>query len=662
MADSSTWSGTNDNAGGGSWGVRKGTQKDQLNRYRTRLSVAKKWRKDEKYDDTWRRLIDMYRLRPFDDQNRLGMADDRIAVNVGFATINVIAPSVAINHPKITVRARQPDFDDQAVIAEAVVNYWWRHYNFQEELRLAVKDELVIGHGWLKVGWRYGEKEVLLEDGEKYAQVRQQIDEANQYAEQNPEQAGDLPTDADIEAAAPSTKMVPTVDCPTVERVSPFDVFVDPEAISIRDAKWIAQKLVRSLTEIKEDKNYSSAVANKLKADGSTNPRWRDDKSGSSSSKYNDEVARVTLWEFYDLQENTYCVFADTQESAGFLVKPQPCPLPYGHPFVMLANYQVPDAFYPIGDLEAIETLQQELNKTRSEMMNHRKKYARKYLIRASGFGEDGRAALQSERDNQIVPVIDEDRPFNDLIAPLPITPIDPQLYQWSDRIEGDIDRVTGVSEYARGQLPEIRRTATEASIIQDAANARAADKLAIVEKAIAECGRRLVQLAQKFVTGEQVVRVVGSMGQQIWVPFRREDVEGEFDFEVEAGSTQPINDSFRRQQALQLLNTMAPLVANGVVNGQELVRYTLQFGFGIKNPERFLLQQPAMPGAPGMPPGGPVPPGAPGQQPAPAPTSPSDVTPTQNTTGKDAINPQMLLQLQNQMGLELPNTGMADG
>ena len=38
--------------------------------------------------------------------------------------------------------------------------------------------------------------------------------------------------------------------------------------------------------------------------------------------------------------------------------------------------------------------------------------------------------------------------------------------------------------------MPEIRRTATEASIIADAQNARAADKLAIIEISISEMGQ----------------------------------------------------------------------------------------------------------------------------------------------------------------------------
>ena len=61
------------------------------------------------------------------------------------------------------------------------------------------------------------------------------------------------------------------------------------------------------------------------------------------------------------------------------------------------------------------------------------------------------------------------------------------------------------------------------------------------------------MNLAQTYVTGEQVARVVGGNAQQLWVPFTREDIAGEFDFEVEAGSTQPANESFKRQQAMQL-------------------------------------------------------------------------------------------------------------
>jgi hypothetical protein len=351
-------------------------------------------------------------------------------------------------------------------------------------------------------------------------------------------------------------------------------------------------------------------------------------------------------------------VFPDSGDE--FLVDPKPLPYSFGSPFVMIRNYDVPNQFYPIGDLEALEPLQRELNATRSAMVNHRKKYARKYLARASALTGQARTALESDLDNQIAYIEDDNIPLGDIVQPLPISMIDPQMYNYSQTIENDMDRVSGVSEYMRGASPEIRRTATEASMIQDAQNARSADKLAIIEGAIRNCARHLVALAQTYVQGEQVAQVVGGNAQQVWVPFSREDILGEFDFDVEAGSTQPMNESFKRQQAMQLLNTMAPYAQAGVLDAQQLVKYVLEQGFGVKNPEKFFPQQPAMPpGGPqgALPPGGPQPPDVgPAALPAPAVEQAQQLA--QPSPGGASVPPQVLAQLQGQVGLDLPNVG----
>ena len=165
------------------------------------------------------------------------------------------------------------------------------------------------------------------------------------------------------------------------------------------------------------------------------------------------------------------------QNGEEFLVDPIPMPYAYGQPFVMLRNYDVPDYFYPMGDLEAIESLQEELDKTRSQLVNARKRYARKYLFHERSFGPEGREALEADDDGRLVPVVDENKSLNEVVIPMPQTPLSPEIYNYSAIIEQDINTVSGVSEYARGSMPEIRRTATEASIIADAQNARAAAK-----------------------------------------------------------------------------------------------------------------------------------------------------------------------------------------
>lgn len=671
--------------------MAKISKSERLKRYRNRLNHARKWREQQGYDDTWKRLLDLYKGKHFPP----GMDDeDRIAINIAFSTINVIFPSITVNHPKIEVLANKPEDEDRAVISEAVVNYWWRHYDFRAPFRRAAKDFLTIGHGWIKVGYKFEERAEELDEDERGEAAKNLMAEADQFAAENPEMAGDLPTDEEIQANAPETRTVVTEDRPTLERVSPFDMFVDPEATCMDDARWIAQRIVRPLEDVRNDKKYKQGTRRTTKADAVVSSNWLSEE---QRRKMDGDIDRVTVWEFYDITANKMCVFAEGSDD--YLIDPIEMPYAFGHPYEFIANYEVPDEFYPIGDLEMVEAPQQELNKTRSQMMNHRKKYGRKYLYRASALGPEGREGLESNEDNIAIEVVDDNLPLQDVILPVPITPMAGDLYQYSDLIESDMDKVSGVNEYARGATPEIRRTATEAAMIQDGANARSADKLALIEISIGNIARKVLQLAQQYMTGEQAARIVGTDGTQFWFEYDHEDIEGEFDFSVEGGSTQPQNETFRRQQAVAMMNSLGPLVGT-VVDPVALARHVLQFGFGVKSPGKFMLapQPPMDPmaaqggGAPVPPDGGPVPPQGGPMPPAGGPMPPAGMPPMpmggmdmpqgmgpdapqmdprellalqqeggasglggdMSQVGKGGIPPELLLQLQRQMNLKV--------
>jgi hypothetical protein len=558
-----------------------------ISRYRNKIEQTKRWRREERCDDLWARMIDMYRGKHFKTETE----EDRLLVNIAFATINVISPSVSVNYPKITVNARKYEDAPRAVVTEAVVNYWWKHYECQKEFRTAVKDMLIIGHGFLKTGYRFVEKD------------KNDYEASDELASSAPESI----TESDF---------IITEDRPFVERISPFDVFVDADATSMQDIRWIAQRVRRPLKDVKKDKRYNSAARNE--AAPSHYSKWGiDDWRGSLRPRRteNDDDAYVEIWEYYDIESGKMSVFCDGGDK--FLVNPMEIPFPFGHPFVMLRNYEVPEHFYPMGELEAIEPLQMELNQTRTQMMNHRKRFSRKWLYKESAFDADGRAALESDEDNVMVPVISEEA-LGGVITPMPAVISPPEFYNQSNLISGDIDRVSGISEYQRGGMPEIRRTATEAAISQDASNARSSDKLAIIERGIGECARRLVMLAQQYMTAESAVRITGKDAQPVWVNFDRDYIQGDFDFEVEGGSTQPVNESFRRQMALQVVDAMAPFASAGIIDMPKLATYVLQYGFGIKTAASFVTaapppMAPEMGGAPqGMPPEGMPPQGLP--------------------------------------------------
>ena len=545
------------------------TAADHLKHYKQRIEASRRWRKKDGYDATWKRLNDLYRGKQFDDYKN----EDQMLVNISFSTINVISPSISVNYPKITVSATDPKNAPQAVIAEAVANYWWKHRDIRSEFRRAVKDMLAFGHGWIKVGYRFVEEQV---DGES--------------------EISDTP-----EGGITQPVTIIREDSPFAERVSINDVFVDPDATSMKDIKWIAQRIRRPIADVKADKRYSRSAREQVQPMAVS--RYADDPSRKKIHDTNEGYAEI--WEFYDVAANMMSVFCEGSDQ--FLVKPMPMPYSFGQPFVMIRNYDVPDFFYPMGDLESIEPLQLELNETRTQMMNHRKKFARKYLYKESAFDQLGRSALESDDDNVMVPVI-SDEPLGAVVSAFPAVINPPEFYNQTTQIMTDIDRVSGVSEFQRGGVSEIRRTATEITGLMDAANARTADKLAVVEQAIAEVARRMIALAQQFMVGEQVARVAGKDGESLWVTYDRDYLAGDFDFDVAAGSTQPHNESFKRQMALQMVDAMAPFAGAGIVDMKKLAAYVLQFGFGVKNPDEFLTEPPVPAGPEGAPPAGAAP------------------------------------------------------
>ena len=574
------------------------SNQELITRYRKKINQSRRWRQEEKYDDLWRRMIDMYRGKHYVESSD----SDQLLVNIAFATINVIAPGVSVNYPKITVNARKSEQAPNAVVTEAIVNYWWRHYECQKEFRRAVKDTLIVGHGWVKTGYRFVEKDVETDA---------------------PRETADELADLSPESITESAQII-TEDRPFVERISPFDVFVDSDCTSMSDLRWIAQRIRRPLSDVKKDKRYNSVARNDAQPShysryGLDGVRGRDHPRPSVEP----EDTYVEIWEYYDIDSGKMSVFCDGGDK--FLVNPTEIPFSFGHPFVMIPNYEVPDYFYPMGELEAIEPLQMELNQTRTQMMNHRKRFSRKWLYKESAFDADGRSALESDEDNVMVPVISEES-INSVVGPMPAIISPPEFYNQSELISSDIDRVSGVSEYQRGSLPEIRRTATEAGIIQDAANARSSDKLALIERSIAEVARRLVALAQEFMTGEAAVRVAGTGAKQVWLNFDRDYLQGEFDFEVGGGSTQPVNETVRRQQAVQVVDAMAPFVNTGIIDMAKLAGYLLTYGFGIKDGASFIVPPP------------PPPPPAP-----PAPPTPVTIVPPEMPQGMpQGMPPQM--------------------
>jgi hypothetical protein len=196
---------------------------------------------------------------------------------------------------------------------------------------------------------------------------------------------------------------------------------------------------------------------------------------------------------------------------------------------VQIPNHKIPGLPYHMSDIEQITNLQDELNKTRSQMITQRRRNVTKVVVDKNAFDQKAMDALQSSVVNEAVMVDGASGPIADVFQVIQPPGIPEDVYNVAAVISGDIDEITGVNDYMRGVSANIRRTATESSIIEGSSNTKIRHKLKIVERAAREVGQIILELAGEvipttateelalYLTGEEAMSVNAMTGQRLY-------------------------------------------------------------------------------------------------------------------------------------------------
>ena len=503
------------------------------------------------YEPIWRKCRAYYANRQ-EAVEELESTGGRVAlVNRIKSTVDAIFPASTLRNPKVLVRPRHPAHADSAGLAETMVNAWWRLYNARTPFRLAFLDCLQIGHGWVKTTWEHTE----YNDGEAVV----------------------------VEESRPRF-MVP----------DPFDMVIDPESTGMHDARWVAQRSFESLPAVWRNPNYLAATRRKVKssmlkaADGDDDGRLDDSQESDAPDT---RLMRAEIWEMWDIERELFCVFASGTD--GWLVEPRPFPYENGQPFERMDCYAARGFLYPIGEIEPLLYLQDELNYTRTDQLEHRSRMGSKVLVEAQALTDELREGLASRDPITAVPVRSTNLNPSEAVSPMAMPSVPPDYYAMSDVISADMDEVSGVSEYRRGSLPAGRHSATEAAIVADSQAIRTAEKSSIVETAAANVARRIVELARQLLT--VAGHVPDESSEDGFVLVSRDAIDGLFEYEVEIGSMAPRDDIAVRQEALQLWGSFAslagvPLNAEGeMIDVAALARLVLQ-RHGVQDPDEYIV------------------------------------------------------------------------
>lgn len=533
---------------------------DRLAQLRAMLEHGATFRQSNR-EEAWRQSEAQYEGRHWGSGATDDVTADLITVNLSFSTVNTIIPYVTSQEPRFLVTPYSKDATvAKARIQQAWLNRLWRKQSTgaHEGLESAAEDYLIYGDGYMKVSYTLDE----------------QMDSAGE------------PTSADVAEIY-------------VDRLDPWDLFIDPMADGLHNARWVCHRIYTTKEEVEADARYADVDVDDLVSDSidAVDDRPHSDRSVLHGD---DGTEWVVLYEFYDMIRDEMWTFGSGGDQPLRVVAGVSFP-----PIVQIGNYRIPRSPYHMGELEQIWPMQQELNKSRSQLITHRRRNVAKYLIREDAITDDGMAALQSPIVNEMVPIAGE-IPIDNLVKPAQLAPLPPEAYSSADQALRDIYEISGVNEYLRGASPEIRRTATEATIIEGASNVKTRAKLSDVERAVRRVGALIVETAKDvypdtdvdemtmFLTGGEAQQIArdaagaeadslaeaGDLGgaqralleapdSDVLITPTDEIFLGEYEIEVESGSTEMRSPQFKeqkyREMAQMLIEYQQPLAQSGV-------------------------------------------------------------------------------------------------
>lgn len=518
-------------------------KKDELDRVEGLLRWAEEARRDR--EKQWE-----MNERAYNGETWAGLDDptaDIVNSNLVFSTIQTINPFITGGNSAFIVEPYSGDSNKvNARYQEVYLNRYWRssRLNGKEAIENSSFDYLIYGDGFPLVTWD-------LKQHYRYDELGKQI----------PGSEYDI-VEFDIKS------------------ISPWDVYLDPSARGLSDARWAFVRSTVALEVLKKDKRFYNTKF--IEAGQTELYRGHDGRVLQASASIQDNHAEdyVVIYDFYDIENRRLITIARGMDVPLRWIEQIQCPL------VQIGNHPIPNSPWHMSEVEQILSLQDELNKTRSQMITHRRRNVAKVLYRSSRLDEEAIDALQSSAVLQAVP-IEGDEPFADIVQVMAAEPINSELYAVSDVIRGDIFEITGVNEYLRGSIPSDARTATEASIIEGGSNVKIKHKLAQIENATRRVGQLILDIASEayaasdfvemslYLTGEDAQSVLRATGNDVYseegVPMDAgltptpQIFAGEYEVFVERGSTELRSPRFNEQKFKEMFLVLvqtAPILA----------------------------------------------------------------------------------------------------
>jgi hypothetical protein len=489
-----------------------------------RVSLAKK-AKDAWCDSSGaNRFVEGYKGK-FDlfFQNRQGKIKVP-PINEIFAYVQSDIASTYNRDPYITVNPKAGTVLG-AKLREVRLNYWWRELGIKEELELEIIDKDLVGSAWHKVGMSFnsvGSGDQLKIEDEKLYSMR--VDWKDLFWGMNAKR--------------------PPKDC-----------------------QWMAQRIIRPLDDIKA--KYPAAKG----LEGCPNPEV--DKSTYDNATYKDDIKVGVMYEIWDARSKQIYLIAEGMEER-YLEEPRPWPDYLDEfPFLQYWDFWTPGSAYPMSAIAPWEAQILEEMTLLAQAVNHAKRWNRQAWVKNP---VDENALDKFERGDDGAIVVANGDVGPDSLRFVDFGPLPVDFYLLMDRLQAIKRNIHGQPEFARGGVTKTStRTIGELQLMSQGAKGRDERKIDRLETHLENIARHMDAHLQANFDIEETIKVTGETPEEVLqalgshynpithtVTYTPKEIKGDYDIDIKAGSTLPLDKQNRQQMMEVILQAIAPIAPNG--------------------------------------------------------------------------------------------------
>lgn len=456
-----------------------------------------------------------------------------VKVNFIYYFVETIMPSIFASEPKVRVKPKKdPSLAKSAALNEYNTNYWAKELGSRGHFKNALFDSF-FGPAAIYSGWRYETEMKTVSELKK-----------DQFG--IPLLVDGLPQLEDVE------KEIVLKDQPLIKWLDFWEeVRVDPDVKHTRDARWMAIRITVTEDEFKETQNIKEEYRTGPKAIKATmRPEDMNDEPAARDENKSD-AEWVTYWEVWD-REKMERKFIHEKVNDDFLNEDISWPFEFeikDDPFPITILHAKPDPFsnMSFSEFRPVEDQIWERVRLRSVQAAVVRRLAPKWLY-AKGAGT--KEQIKKLQNSSILSANELNNPALLSLAPMPEIPA--TFLQWDSIVEQDIGNASGLSEFERQRLAN---TATEASISEGRSNVRKDARTNEWEEFVVTVLAKVGHLCQQLQNKENVLMIDGAeFEQEIPKVFAisREQLQGEFDFDMIAGTMSHGNEATELQNLLK--------------------------------------------------------------------------------------------------------------